>query len=580
MEIGKKKDQGKTTGILQKLLVIFLIFIFLMTAGSLSLRHSLSERLNHLSTKLKAPPETGEISNLLLELNSAENDFQQASLYGYGDKLGEYQNKLLGVFRQIEGILKEYQKVSTSDINIKNEEDFKKSLDGKLDLSLKVFALKKNFDSLLTITTEDKFIGKNKIRATTRSSRDTERKAAQDTIIQEVASAVKKKGFFKRLQNVFSPGEDSLRTKFLTVTRENAIRDSIYRELQLRNERGQKKLLEKLSKEHNLLAESQQQLISSNLSLINQLRQLIDQIKDNYLESWEQNQQETLAEYEAAVDELDTFTITAIIMVLIFVALLLVYIKKASKAESQYKAENTRAIALAEQKSEMLATMSHEIRNPLTAITGFIYLIKNTSLTEEQSRMVSSIKTSSDMLMETVNDILDMTKMESQPSEVLKIVSFTPYHEIKETIETMRFITIRKNISLTLHFEGSQDNMVYGDPFRLKQIIINLLGNAIKYTDEGGVEVNCSLATGERANMEELTVTIKDTGIGIPIERQSKLFTKYYQASGENNRPGTGLGLYICHHLIKLQQGTITVKSEEGKGSAFSFRIPYKSANL
>src|SRR5690606_10313410 len=156
--------------------------------------------------------------------------------------------------------------------------------------------------------------------------------------------------------------------------------------------------------------------------------------------------------------------------------------------------------------------------NPLTAITGFIYLIKNTKLTEEQNRMVSSIKTSSDMLMETVNDILDMTKMESQPSEMLKIVSFTPYHEIKETIETMRFITIRKNISLTLHFEGSQDNMVYGDPFRLKQIIINLLGNAIKYTDEGGVEVNCGLVTGEGANMEELTVTIKDTGIGIPID--------------------------------------------------------------
>lgn len=579
MKVNKKKDQDQTS-ILQKLLVIFLIFIFLLTAGSLSLRHSLSERLTHLSTKLKTPPETGEISNLLLELNSAENDFQQASLYGYGDKLVEYQSKLLGVFGQIEKILQEYQTISTRGINVQDEEAFKKSLDGKLDLSLKVFALKKNFDSLLTITTEDKFAANNRTRKSTRSSKDSQRKAAQDTIIQEVASAVKKKSFFKRLQNVFAPGEDSLRTKFLTVTRENAIRDSIYRELQLRNERGQRQILEKLSREHNLLAESQQQLISSNLSLITQLRQLLDQIKDNYLDVWEQNQQETLAEYDGAVDELDTFTITAIIMVLIFVALLLVYIKKASKAEDQYKAENTRAIALAEQKSEMLATMSHEIRNPLTAITGFVYLIKNTHLTEEQDRMVSSIKTSSDMLMETVNDILDMTKMESQSSEVLKIVLFTPYHEIKETIETMRFITIRKNISLTFQFDGQQDSTVYGDPFRLKQIIINLLGNAIKYTDAGGIEVKCSLISDEHDSIEELTVAIKDTGIGIPLDKQPKLFTKYYQASGENNRPGTGLGLYICHHLIKLQEGTITVESDEGKGSTFSFRIPYKSASV
>src|SRR5690606_5941289 len=119
----------------------------------------------------------------------------------------------------------------------------------------------------------------------------------------------------------------SLRTKLLTVTQANARRDSINREWQLANQLGQQRLLEKLSKEHNLFAQSQQQLISSNLSLIIQLRQLIDQIKDSYLYSWEQNQRETLAQYEAAVADLDSFTITAIILVLLFVVLLLVYIK-------------------------------------------------------------------------------------------------------------------------------------------------------------------------------------------------------------------------------------------------------------
>ncbi|MCL4637913.1 MAG: HAMP domain-containing histidine kinase [Olivibacter sp.] len=579
MKFKVQRKREKTSGILQRLLFVFLIFVFLLTAGSLLLRHSIAEKLAYLSVKLKAPPETGEISNVLLELSSAENDFQQASLYGYGDKLDEYQRKVLSVFAKIDTILHEYPILADSLGNSLDEREFKKYVDGKLDLSLKVFALKKSFDSLLIKSTDENIFGNSKVRIA-KERRQIRRNAEQDTIIREVASAVKKKGFLKRLRQVFSPGSDTLRTKLLLVARENAVRDSIARELQIQNEKGQQQLLERLSKEHTLLAQSQQQLISSNLSLIIQLRQLIDQIKDNYLLTWERNQRETLAQYEEAVDDLDSFTITATIMVLIFVALLLFYIKKAAKAEDQYKVENARAIALAEQKSEMLATMSHEIRNPLTAITGFVYLMKNTPLTAEQNRMVSSIKASSDMLMDTVNDILDMTKVESQQSEVLKIVSFTPFHEIKETVETMRFIAIKKNISLNFSFDGSQDEMVYGDPFRLKQVVINLLGNAIKYTDIGGVEVYCTMKKGEREGMQELTVRIKDSGIGIPQEQQTKLFTKYYQAGKENARPGTGLGLYICYQLIKLQHGDIYVESEEGKGSTFSFRIPFKSANV
>jgi len=575
MEIFNRKKQKETTGILQRLLVIFLIFTFLITAGALLLRHSIAQKLTYLSVKLKAPPETGEISTILLELNDAENDFQQASLYGYGDKLAAYQTKLLNVFDRVEAVLQEYAADTNAYVN--DEKQLKEFVEGKLNLSLKVFALKKNFDSLLSQSAAETMVH-GKAQSTIK--RDSLHRAAQDTVIQEVASAVERKGFFKRLQNVFSPGSDSLRTKLLVVTKENAIRDSIAKELSVINERGQKQLLEKLNQEHSLLAKSQQQLISSNLSLIIQLRQLIDQLKDNYLAMWERSQRETLRQYENAVDDLDNFTITALIAVLLFVILSFIYIKKAGKAEDQYKAENARAIALAEQKSEMLATMSHEIRNPLTAITGFVYLMKNTSLTNEQQRMVGAIKTSSDMLMDTVNDILDMTKVENQQSDVLKVVSFTPFHEIKETVETMRFIAIKKNISLFFHFDGPEDSMVYGDPFRLKQIVINLLGNAIKYTDEGGVEVNCKWLHERHSESTELHVSIRDTGLGIPQDKQGKLFTKYYQAGKDNDRPGTGLGLYICYQLIKLQHGSIHVESEEGKGSVFNFNIPYKSANL
>src|SRR5690606_19729153 len=147
--------------------------------------------------------------------------------------------------------------------------------------------------------------------------------------------------------------------------------------------------------------------------------------------------------------------------------------------------------------------------------------------------------------------------------DVLRVVSFTPFHEIKETVETTRSIAVKKDISVDFDVNGPQDHMGYGYPFRLKQVIINLLGNAMKYTDEGGVAVNCNSMESD-AGREELQVSIKDSGMGIAQDKQAKLFTKYYQASKDNNRPGTGLGLYICYQLIKLQEGNIQVESEEG----------------
>jgi len=573
------KEKVRTSGILQRLLVIFLTFIFLLTSGSLLLRYSIAKKLAILSAKLKAPPETGQISNVLLELNSAENDFQQAILYGYSDKLVEYEDKLLAVFNDVEKMLQEYE-ASGNAIPLKKDPNLKESFDGKLGLSLQVFKLKKGFDSLLMYTTTDKPYSTTPRSHVLRGKPRSISANSPDTIVKQIALVTKKKGFFKRLQDLFNPEEDTVRNKLLEMTRENAKLDSIAKVLQQKNEEGQRKLLKKLSQEHNLLAQSQQQLISSNLALITQIRGIIDQIKENYLKIWEQRQRENLAQYEESVDDLDQFTLTAIIMVLVFVVLLIIYIRKATRAEEQYQIENERAISLAEQKSELLATMSHEIRNPLTTIAGSVYLMQKTTLNEDQKSMIDAIKTSSDLLRETVNDILDMTKVENQQIEVLNIVAFTPYHELRETVEAMQFIAIRKGISLSFSFYGPEDAMIYGDPFRLKQVVLNLVGNAVKFTDQGKVVVEAILSEDLLDDTKELQVSVKDTGIGIDLEKQGKLFTKYYQADKNHARGGSGLGLYICHQLIKLQKGNISVQSEKGKGSEFRFTIPYKSSNV
>jgi CheY-like chemotaxis protein len=219
--------------------------------------------------------------------------------------------------------------------------------------------------------------------------------------------------------------------------------------------------------------------------------------------------------------------------------------------------------------------MSHEIRNPLTSIMGFLYIFSKTSMSQKQVEMLDSIRTSSDMLLQTLNDTLDAAKMENSEFK-LNIEPFNPDFILRSVIESMEFSASKKNLSITYSFTGDKDAIMLGDSFRLKQIMVNLLSNAIKYTEKGGVTVNAELGGGAE---NRLQVDVIDTGVGISLEQQSSLFSKYYQTNSSIGQIGTGLGLFICKQLIKLQEGKITVKSKPGAGSIFSFFIPYKKSS-
>jgi signal transduction histidine kinase len=261
----------------------------------------------------------------------------------------------------------------------------------------------------------------------------------------------------------------------------------------------------------------------------------------------------------------------ASVLVLLFIILLIVYVRKASGAERRYQLENTRAVRLAGQKSEILAIMSHEIRNKLMAINGAVFMLKKTPLLPEQDKKISSINLASSLLLETVNNVLDVSTLEQRPTE-LKIKQFSPPDAISDSVEAMRFMAENKGIELNLKLTGMAGIMVTGDGFRLKQVLINLLSNAIKYTDNGGVDLTGDMQQTDGAL--HLNVQVKDTGSGIPKNRQAELFTPYYQAGGQ--KPGTGLGLYLCRQLIRLQGGDISLESDEGLGCTVRFSIPYK----
>src|SRR5476651_273098 len=187
--------------------------------------------------------------------------------------------------------------------------------------------------------------------------------------------------------------------------------------------------------------------------------------------------------------------------------------------------------------------------------------------------MLGSIRLSSDMLLHTLNDTLDAAKMDSGEFNINN-EPFNPDFTLKQVIDSMSFSATKKKLELAYHFNGDKETLVSGDGFRLKQIMVNLLGNAIKFTKTGSVKVYAHMVVKDGKTW--LNVEVTDTGTGINPDQQNNLFSKFYQTSSAIGKTGSGLGLYICRQLVQLQNGHITVKSTPGQGSAFSYSIPYQ----
>ena len=243
---------------------------------------------------------------------------------------------------------------------------------------------------------------------------------------------------------------------------------------------------------------------------------------------------------------------------------------KAAEAELMAARETAEAATLA--KGEFLANMSHEIRTPLTSIMGFSSLLKEVAdLPQNARHYVQRISTAGQSLLSVVNDILDFSKLEAGQVE-LDPQPFDPAAFIAETAQLLAVQAANKRLDWRTEFEGALPDLVLADSARLRQVLLNLLGNAIKFTSEGGVLVRAGYeAEGEG----RLKISVVDTGPGIPAERRDRLFQRFSQVDGSVSRihGGTGLGLVICKSLVELMGGRIGVDSVEEGGSTFWFTI-------
>lgn len=232
-----------------------------------------------------------------------------------------------------------------------------------------------------------------------------------------------------------------------------------------------------------------------------------------------------------------------------------------------------RAEAANRAKGEFLATMSHEIRTPMTGVIGFTRLLEKTTLTAQQRDYTRIIGSSATGLLDVINEILDFSKMEAG-----KIALESRDFNVAELVATVRRTlaskALEKGVTLTAYAAGEVPTVLHGDPVRLRQVLMNLVGNAVKFTEHGEVDVRLDKG-GEEQGSFTLRITVRDTGIGISPEQQAMLFQPFQQADGSITRRfgGTGLGLVIAKRLVQLMDGDISVQSTPGEGSTFTATV-------
>ncbi|MBK9355812.1 MAG: response regulator [Bacteroidales bacterium] len=337
--------------------------------------------------------------------------------------------------------------------------------------------------------------------------------------------------------------------------------------------------LKKQLEKRNELRTQELKLVKLNNSLIYEIRAILNTFKELSQETRTQYQirsSRTIARSSTILQR----TLLAIILISFPLAVFTIMMLRRNQIYQQRILESKQqALYQAEEKSRFLSYMSHEFRTPLSSVIGFAEQLEQTPMNHDQKNYLSGLMSSSEMLLATVNDILDLSKLDAGKMSFLSN-PFRPDETIHQVMKSFRKMASDKSIELSYKHQGNVLTLL-GDEIRLKQVLNNLVSNAIKYTPKGKVEIVSHII--ENKLNAELKVEVTDTGIGIDAEKIGKIFDEYSRVHSETPEKwiiGTGLGLAVTRKLVDQMGGQVTVSSKKGKGSVFSISIPYPVSKI
>lgn len=320
----------------------------------------------------------------------------------------------------------------------------------------------------------------------------------------------------------------------------------------------------------NLYLESKEQerkLINSNYSLISDLKSSIDNIREIELQKVREAEKSDYKLYRLNTLKFRTYALSGLLVILIMLIFIIYYQSVVYKYERKLIKERKYASKLAEEKTNLLANISHEIRSPLNSLKGVIQLISQKEIHENFDDLLLNINYDISNINNTVNDILNLSKIESKTMQVVFDEVYIS-KIIDDTYNLHKYQAEQKGLKFINHNKINPILKISSNEFRLRQVISNLMSNAIKYTKKGSIRIF------SRVDKGKILIDVIDTGIGIPKEKLDLVFRKYYTVDTDNTKIGFGLGLHISQLLAQQINGKLSVVSELDKGSTFSFEIP------
>ncbi len=320
------------------------------------------------------------------------------------------------------------------------------------------------------------------------------------------------------------------------------------------------------------LSESELNLLSVDRQLKSQLQYQLGFLETKILRNHARKSAEVVRDATQQMRTMMVLTILSSLVIIVLTIIILLDISRTNRYKKEIEISRNNAVKLAKFKEDFLATMSHEIRTPLSALTGFSQKLLQTNTTAEQKQYIRTINLAGDHLLNIVNDVLDLSRIETGKLQ-LNSDPFSIHEAVKDVHNLMSLKAAEKNINFTMDASVVKTDVVKGDVLRLKQILLNVCGNAIKFTSKGSVHIHVKYDNG-------YNFTIADTGVGIPEDKLAEIFNPYEQANNiEKNYGGTGLGLAITKKIVVLLNGTISISSKQGKGTTISIVIPYEKTS-